>query len=1674
MSNYYKIPINPNLIRNDMSNDLKNSTIINNMQFFNILRSYISRGDMIYLYTLTIEDESVLNIVPREHYDDIKKLTDITDIIKRDNTAYTEFHYLYGETWSKIEIVSGSKMYNDSKLIISKYLGEKVIYSHLLSFIVLQASDISGPINIDISRIYDKNSAKPPVSSFNILDNMQRLFDTGLKLYGTDIPKHRTLEETLMNNPILTTIRNYDEWLDVVLAQQIGVKEIVYNETDHTREFFKIENIRPVPLYIFDGDIQYENYSSYHKAFRSNYSIHLIGNIVSYREYKSIGDEPSTVEVLMVKYNARLGDIPLMTGSKYSPIGQYLSKIPESRWDEALSHIDSSKFTFGGYYITYGMPRIYVNQKLLSINKPHVYMSTSKETKDILVSTVTSSTDLGDSTSNFYIIDNVIMFYLRKMNKIPKNIMVLVELFGNLIGDKEYTKNFLIDQIKSYCYNIVFNKVTNIHEVSKVVDKIDFYINSTLYQYNNYYSQNIMAELYSKSTEIYQNWLPQISMNKFDPGYYINKNTIINEVLSKFYFTSILVGNIILANLDLIKLTDLNSQTNIKIKNSMDLTSIHTRRVFDKAIEKFLKEKLSQQPGKAENILKSRLNSLERTIFADMENLTYQPLKTLKWGGIIEKTTGRLYDGYIEAPDPDTNIAFYTSFSKVVTNTNKQTTDMEVRSFHRHDHGFIGGVRTPESKACGLNEHLATGATFPKPRSDNIILMMLGVKRNNISENMLNTTMTSKSIKIWNESKQDHIFILPSEFNSLVRYSIDNKINISYIAPREFMIDLDIFPGYVRFEQYSHNGDKLRNLYITLNNVNNASNYFSNEPGTMLEIISDYRYKLIRDIQFNMDNFTGTPYSIVLNGKFIGWTDINVYSKLEQLKRSIQNSELDVLTQEGNKIQINIRKQSVYSDLKEFKSNLENFILHDSDIKSYKIFIDNDYSYDVSDNILNFLNDYSSLYDIQYYDNNTIRIISRQHSTYNELKIRLEDFISKDDGSKVHRLFINEEFISDVSQDIYEFLDNYSKPNAYDISYYTFRGVIYIDTDGTRMLAPIINKEYLDDYTNGELDNRSLEYLVNNGIVRYVSANEIWNNNIYIPDEDKWVENMKIDSYEDIVKDNKILGIISDNIIDLSKIRDELYTDFVEFLVHRNIIDPDQPNVELTSGDISEYKDYVVLDELKTISYEDKVFNILDLDKLNNMISQKQEYLDRKNKVARLDKYFDIRDLTIEYTAMNIFCREHCNESRNMYQCSMNNQISEVKSSSDIFNNSGDVKKMLYGTSQPYSSDYIENAEPTLIYIGSLAKNQEDLIIMNSNIRNFCHQYGLLYKSVRLDIEKSKGEVVKQIAGSESAFIDMTLVTTETDYPIDHLGPDGIVRRGTTLVPGLPIYTYVRTIGHNKVFRAKMAKEREYGYVDKVIMSVDEKGNTIVTLKIIQYMTVSSGDKFHDICGAQKGTTYLMDYWKLPYTDNGTMPMVIFAPEGYPSRVTPGHTQAAFLLNAQMLTNFKHNKKLKFAKNSANAVKELIKYGSEPSTLYSFTYKGSKLLNKVAMITMIKYKVRHLAEQKIKAPNIRSSKMTESGQPSKSPKLSYMFLRVAATLELTELIRSLKESSDIITVPYCTSCNISAMYRDDKNVFQCKSCESAENVINFDLRRSFTMFKNYMTALGIAVDLFAD
>jgi DNA-directed RNA polymerase II subunit RPB2 len=192
-------------------------------------------------------------------------------------------------------------------------------------------------------------------------------------------------------------------------------------------------------------------------------------------------------------------------------------------------------------------------------------------------------------------------------------------------------------------------------------------------------------------------------------------------------------------------------------------------------------------------------------------------------------------------------------------------------------------------------------------------------------------------------------------------------------------------------------------------------------------------------------------------------------------------------------------------------------------------------------------------------------------------------------------------------------------------------------------------------------------------------------------------------------------------------------------------------------------------------------------------------------------------------------------------------------------------------------------SQEAVVMVLSSGNNQEDSIILNaaSEQRGFGHS--TVYKTYMDEIHPREGDHV-----SEGAF-DKRMA----NYA--HLGADGIVEEGTVIRAGDVL---IRKTAQNlelapdgsyvPIRRDRSIVAKEDGVVDKVVVTLNREGNTLVRVRLRVHHKPIVGDKFA-AKHAQKGTVgLLVPPENLPVSFTGMVPDIIINPHGFVSRMTMG------------------------------------------------------------------------------------------------------------------------------------------------------------------------------------------
>lgn len=195
-------------------------------------------------------------------------------------------------------------------------------------------------------------------------------------------------------------------------------------------------------------------------------------------------------------------------------------------------------------------------------------------------------------------------------------------------------------------------------------------------------------------------------------------------------------------------------------------------------------------------------------------------------------------------------------------------------------------------------------------------------------------------------------------------------------------------------------------------------------------------------------------------------------------------------------------------------------------------------------------------------------------------------------------------------------------------------------------------------------------------------------------------------------------------------------------------------------------------------------------------------------------------------------------------------------------------------------SNDLPAGENAVIFVCSMAYDQEDAIILNKNSVDRGMFRSTFYRTYKdSEIKSTEREEKFAIPSNESG--------TEKLQSDGTVGVGSYVSNGDVLVG--KISTEIGLDGKPVKLRCIRLRHGEDGTVDSVLVSENPNGTRSVKTRIRQNRIPEVGDKFA-APHSQKGVcSILMNEQDLPYTAEGIRPDIVFSPNSWPSRMTVGH-----------------------------------------------------------------------------------------------------------------------------------------------------------------------------------------
>lgn len=439
----------------------------------------------------------------------------------------------------------------------------------------------------------------------------------------------------------------------------------------------------------------------------------------------------------------------------------------------------------------------------------------------------------------------------------------------------------------------------------------------------------------------------------------------------------------------------------------------------------------------------------------------------------------------------------------------------------------------------------------------------------------------------------------------------------------------------------------------------------------------------------------------------------------------------------------------------------------------------------------------------------------------------------------------------------------------------------------------------------------------------------------------------------------------------------------------------------------------------------------------------------------------------------------HSQSPRNVYQSSMGKQSIGFPLFS--YNNRYDTTLNILNTPHKMISSNkitnvvkmseMSNGQYPIVLISTFKGfNQEDSIILNKSSIDRGLFYSTTYKTI-IEEERKNSSVFDLICLPEYKYRNRSL-----DY--SYLNDEGIVwKKNLFLTKGVVIIgkvskKIIRNEQGNKIINivdsSIYIKEKEEGYLDSVLITLNNDGIKIIKIRIRKLRIPEVGDKFSSST-AQKGICGMIFRQEdMPFDKDGITPDLIINPHAIPSRMTI-NMLIEMCFNIHGCIKGKYNNTTPFevnVKKELEYMKKELKIEMFESSLYNAS-TGEKIKDKMFMAPCFYQRLKHLVSDKIHTretgPLDNLTRQPVAGR-SKDGGLRFGEMERDCMLShgSTRILKEcLFDKSDKYFIPLCKNCG----YIIDDRI-TCKSC-NLSNKVTKSIPYATKLLYQELLAMGI-------
>ena len=372
--------------------------------------------------------------------------------------------------------------------------------------------------------------------------------------------------------------------------------------------------------------------------------------------------------------------------------------------------------------------------------------------------------------------------------------------------------------------------------------------------------------------------------------------------------------------------------------------------------------------------------------------------------------------------------------------------------------------------------------------------------------------------------------------------------------------------------------------------------------------------------------------------------------------------------------------------------------------------------------------------------------------------------------------------------------------------------------------------------------------------------------------------------------------------------------------------------------------------------------------------------------------------------------------------------------------------------------------------------NQEDSVILNRSSIERGLFSSTFYRTYKEEEKKN------QLSGEEEKFMkpDKSKLLFAKPCNYSKLEENGFIKKNTPVCDNDILIGKVIPIKKNPDYNYKdnslCIRRNEQGHIDSNFISYNGDGYKICKVKIRSFRFPEIGDKFSSRHG-QKGTVgMILNHEDMPFTNNGLTPDIIINPHAVPSRMTIAQLIECILGKASLETGNIGNATAFDPISIENIGDILTKYGHNKSgdeILYN-GITGEQIKTQIFIGPTFYQRLKHMSGDKIHS---RSSgpvvSMTRQPAEGRSSHGGLRFGEMERDCMIAHGTSSFLQErmmivSDNYNVFICKCCGLTAVFNNDKNIYECKKCNNYKDFKRVNIPYSCKLLFQELESMSIA------